>query len=89
MILFLNKADLLKEKLADPKQQIATWWPEYPGKPGSFMDAVDYFKAKFRAVNRTQSKEIYIQWVEGASATLMPVSRRRRTVRSSRSSWRP
>ncbi|WOO82500.1 Guanine nucleotide-binding protein alpha-2 subunit [Vanrija pseudolonga] len=60
MILFLNKADLLKEKLADPKQQIATWWPEYPGKPGSFMDAVDYFKAKFRAVNRTQSKEIYI-----------------------------
>jgi guanine nucleotide-binding protein subunit alpha len=61
MILFLNKADLLIEKIKDPKQQIATWFPDFPGKPGSYNDAVEYFKKKFRGLNHNINKEIYVQ----------------------------
>lgn len=61
MILFLNKADLLLEKLKDPNQQIKTFFPDFPGKPGSFKDAVNYFKETFRGINQTPDKEIYVQ----------------------------
>ncbi|BEI89763.1 uncharacterized protein CcaverHIS019_0211250 [Cutaneotrichosporon cavernicola] len=60
MILFLNKADLLVEKIKDPKQQVSTWFPDFPGKPGSYNDAVEYFKKKFRSLNHNINKEIYV-----------------------------
>ncbi|WWC90831.1 uncharacterized protein L201_005768 [Kwoniella dendrophila CBS 6074] len=59
IILFLNKADILMEKIKDPHQQIKKHFPEFEGKPGSFNDAVEFFKIKFRTLNRTPSKEIY------------------------------
>lgn len=64
MILFLNKSDLLLEKVKDPKQQIIDSFPDFPGKPGSFGDAVDFFKTKFRGLNRNLSREVYVQCVE-------------------------
>ncbi|KAL7423443.1 hypothetical protein Q5752_001023 [Cryptotrichosporon argae] len=60
MILFLNKADLLMEKIKDPQQQVLATFPDFAGKPGSFNDAVDFFKNKFRSLNRNPSKEIYV-----------------------------
>lgn len=63
MILFLNKADLLIDKIKDPKQQLVTWFPDFTGKPGSFNDAVEYFKKKFRSLNHNANKEIYVQCV--------------------------
>ncbi|WVR07406.1 hypothetical protein IAU60_004447 [Kwoniella sp. DSM 27419] len=59
IILFLNKADLLMEKIRDPQQQIKRNFSDFDGKPGSFNDAVDYFKLRFRSLNRTPTKEIY------------------------------
>lgn len=62
-ILFLNKSDLLMDKIKDPKQQLQPFFPEYDGKPGSYTDAVEFFKRQFRALNHNPSKELYIQWV--------------------------
>ncbi|WVQ81951.1 hypothetical protein IAT38_004078 [Cryptococcus sp. DSM 104549] len=59
IILFLNKADLLMEKIKDPQQQIKRNFNDFDGKPGSFNDAVEFFKYKFRSLNRTPTKEIY------------------------------
>ncbi|WVQ99881.1 hypothetical protein IAU59_007024 [Kwoniella sp. CBS 9459] len=59
IILFLNKADILMEKIKDPQQQIKRHFSDFEGKPGSFNDAVDYFKTRFRSLNRTPTKEIY------------------------------
>ncbi|KAK4683577.1 hypothetical protein P7C73_g6666, partial [Tremellales sp. Uapishka_1] len=60
VILFLNKADLLMEKIRDPLQQIAPHFNDFPGKPGSYNDGVQFFKNKFRSLNRTPTKEIYV-----------------------------
>ncbi|KGB79401.1 guanine nucleotide-binding protein G(o) subunit alpha [Cryptococcus deuterogattii 99/473] len=59
IILFLNKADLLQVKIQDPNQQIHKNFHEFEGKPYSFQDAVDFFKIKFRSLNRTPQKGIY------------------------------
>ncbi|WWD18962.1 hypothetical protein CI109_103419 [Kwoniella shandongensis] len=59
IILFLNKADLLMEKIKQPNQQIRKHFPDFEGKPGSFNDAVEFFRFKFRSLNRSPSKEIY------------------------------
>jgi guanine nucleotide-binding protein subunit alpha len=61
MILFLNKADLLMEKIRDPHQQVKTFFPEFEGTPGSYHDAVDFFKSAFRYANNSSTKEIYTQ----------------------------
>lgn len=60
-ILFLNKADLLIEKLKDPDQQIAATFDDFPGKPGSYQDAINFFKMKFRDLKTDNQKELYIQ----------------------------
>ncbi|KAK8854889.1 hypothetical protein IAR55_003628 [Kwoniella newhampshirensis] len=59
IILFLNKADILMEKIKDPQQQIRKHFRDFEGKPGSFNDAVEFFKIKFRSLNRSSTKEIY------------------------------
>lgn len=61
MILFLNKSDLLMEKIRDPKQQIISYFENFPGKPGSYNDAVEFFKRQFRSLNHNTSKELYVQ----------------------------
>lgn len=74
-ILFLNKADLLMEKVSssaflggmrsspfqikDPKQQIAPHFPDFPGKPGSYNDAVAFFKMKFKSLSTQPNREVY------------------------------
>ena len=47
MILFLNKTDLLKQKLK--KFQVKGYLPDYIGD-NSFKDVIDYFFGKFRKV---------------------------------------
>lgn len=46
-------------KIRDPNQQVKQHFPDFPGKPGSFNDCVDYFKGRFRSLARTPNKEIY------------------------------
>lgn len=47
-------------KIRDPKQQIKPYFPDFPGKPGSFNDCVEYFKTRFRSLSKTPGKEIYV-----------------------------
>lgn len=48
------------EKIRDPQQQIKANFPDFPGKPGSFNDCVDYFKGRFKSLSKTPGKEIYM-----------------------------
>ena len=59
-ILFLNKADVCMEKIKDPRQQVLPNFPDFPGKPGSFNDLLDYFKKEFRKLVKSPRKEIYM-----------------------------
>jgi len=63
MILFLNKADLLMKKVRDPRQQLIATFPNYRGKPGSYKDAIQFFKDAFREgiLEELPNKEIYTQ----------------------------
>lgn len=49
------------EKLKDPDQQIAATFDDFPGKPGSYNDAINFFKMKFRDLKTDNQKELYIQ----------------------------
>jgi len=59
MILFLNKIDLLKEKLK--KSKVADYFPEYEG-PNEYQQVIDFFTDKFKAINQSDTKQIYIHF---------------------------
>lgn len=48
------------EKIKDPRHQVISNFPDFPGKPGSFNDLLDYFKKEFRKLVKSPRKEIYI-----------------------------
>jgi guanine nucleotide-binding protein G(i) subunit alpha len=56
IILFLNKIDLLKEKL--PKSPIKNHFPQYKGV-NSYESACEFFKDMFHSMNHSESKQIY------------------------------
>ena len=50
VILFLNKKDVLEEKLAAGKK-ISQYFPEFPGPDGNYDAAVEFFKTEFLSKN--------------------------------------
>lgn len=50
VILFLNKKDVLKEKL-DAGKKISQYFPEYNGPEGNYDAAIDFFKGEFLSKN--------------------------------------
>ena len=50
VILFLNKKDVLEEKLAAGKK-ISHYFPEFPGPDGNYDAAIEFFKAEFLSKN--------------------------------------
>ncbi|RSH88616.1 hypothetical protein EHS25_002843 [Saitozyma podzolica] len=52
IILFLNKADVLAEQIKDPNQQVKPYFQDFPGKPGSYNDALEFFKQKHLSLVR-------------------------------------
>lgn len=56
-ILFLNKVDLLEEKLA--RSPITQYFPEYKLDPTNINTVLDFFESKLLGMNRTQ-KPIYV-----------------------------
>ncbi|KAJ3057383.1 Guanine nucleotide-binding protein G(t) subunit alpha-2 [Rhizoclosmatium hyalinum] len=59
MILFLNKIDILKEKL-EKKKQVSTYFSEYSGD-NSFETVSKYFTNRFLDLNKyPTSKQIYV-----------------------------
>lgn len=72
IILFLNKIDLFKEKLAD--KAIKDYFPDYNGADDDFNAASQYFANKFRALNKAEDREIYIHFTNATDTNLLKIT---------------
>ncbi|AEO56945.1 hypothetical protein MYCTH_2302506 [Thermothelomyces thermophilus ATCC 42464] len=73
LILFLNKMDLFKEKLA--KSPITNHgFTDYQGPPNDWEKASHYFMDKFRALNRNPEKEIYGHFTNATDTNLLKIT---------------
>ena len=61
VILFLNKKDVLKEKL-DAGKKISQYFPEFPGPEGDYDAAVAFFKEEFLSKNEAddQDRQVFV-----------------------------
>ncbi|KAN0083080.1 Guanine nucleotide binding protein (G-protein), alpha subunit [Elaphomyces granulatus] len=69
IILFLNKMDLFKEKLA--KSPVSKHFPDYHGSNTDFEAAGKYFADRFRGINRMPDREIYIHYTNATDTNLL------------------
>ena len=69
IILFLNKIDLFRQKLAI--SPVSAHFPDYHGKGEDETAAVEYFANRFRAINRTADREIYIHYTNATDTNLL------------------
>lgn len=58
IILFLNKIDLFKQKIAT--SDIVNFFPDYSGKPGDVQAGCEYFSHRFQALNQNPQKQVYV-----------------------------
>jgi guanine nucleotide-binding protein subunit alpha len=69
IILFLNKIDLFKEKIAF--SPVSKHFPDYHGPEGNFEAAAKYFADRFRGITRVPEREIYIHYTNATDTTLL------------------
>ncbi|KAL1876114.1 G-Protein alpha subunit [Paecilomyces lecythidis] len=69
IILFLNKIDLFKSKLA--VSPVSKHFPDYNGSNTDFDAAAKYFADRFRGINRMPEREIYIHYTNATDTTLL------------------
>lgn len=69
IILFLNKIDLFREKLA--ASPIKSHFPDYNGKTTDEEAAKKFFADKFRAINRNSKREIYVHFTNATDTNLL------------------
>ena len=69
IILFLNKIDLFKGKLAI--SSISKHFPDYTGSDTDYDAAAQYFADRFRGINRIPDREIYIHYTNATDTTLL------------------
>ncbi|CAI7665648.1 unnamed protein product [Penicillium bialowiezense] len=69
IILFLNKIDLFKGKLAI--SPISNHFPDYAGSDTDYDAAAHYFADRFRGINRIPDREIYIHYTNATDTTLL------------------
>ena len=60
LILFLNKKDLFETKIKETPLTIC--FPQYQGRPASYIDAIDFIQSKFECINETHrtNNELYV-----------------------------
>jgi len=58
IILFLNKIDLFKQKIAT--SDIVNFFPDYSGRPGDVQTGCEYFSHRFQALNQNPQKQVYV-----------------------------
>ncbi|RYO99736.1 hypothetical protein DL764_006724 [Monosporascus ibericus] len=73
LILFLNKMDLFKEKIAS-SPITAHGFVDYQGPPDDWKQASKYFMDKFRALNRNPEKEIYGHFTNATDTNLLKIT---------------
>ncbi|KAJ9481937.1 hypothetical protein VN97_g11518 [Penicillium thymicola] len=69
IILFWNKMDLFKEKVAI--SPISECFPDFRGSDTDVCAAAAYFADRFRGINRTRDREIYIHYTNAIDSTLL------------------
>jgi guanine nucleotide-binding protein subunit alpha, other len=69
VILFLNKVDLFRAKLAI--SPISKHFPDYHGVTTDFEAAGKYFASRFRGINRMSDREIYIHYTNATDTNLL------------------
>lgn len=72
IILFLNKIDLFKEKLTD--KPIREYFPDYSGTDGDYGAGSAYFAKKFKGLNRTPDREIYVHYTNATDTNLLKIT---------------
>jgi hypothetical protein len=55
IILFLNKCDLFREKIVNPRFALSAYFPDYHGN-NTYEDGVEYIEKKFLSLNQTPKK---------------------------------
>ncbi len=69
IILFLNKIDLFRDKLAI--SPVSAHFPDYHGADTDYDAAAKYFADRFRGINRIADREIYIHFTNATDTTLL------------------
>lgn len=60
IILFLNKTDLLEQKVRNPETDIRWYYPQFNGNPHSLLDVQNFMLQMFMSVRRsTSTSRIY------------------------------
>ncbi|KAG0363921.1 hypothetical protein BGZ54_007969 [Gamsiella multidivaricata] len=69
MIMFMNKTDIFKEKIKH--SNISTYFPDYNGKEGDYIEASGFFRARFMRLNRSEHKEVYVHYTDATDTNLL------------------
>ena len=72
IILFLNKTDLFKEKISE--KPVSDYFPDYTGAANDYKAASEYFANKFRSLNRTEDREIYVHFTNATDTNLLKLT---------------
>lgn len=69
VILFLNKIDLLKERLA--VSPVSEHFPDFSGSNTDVIAAANYFANRFRGINRTNGRAVYSHYTNATDTSLL------------------
>ena len=67
VVLFLNGADLLEEKLNETP--ISTYFPDYEGGPNLYS-ACNYFSSQFQGLDRRPAQKIHIYFMNATDTAM-------------------
>ena len=59
IILFLNKMDLLDQKVKNPETDIRWFYPQFNGNPHSLLDVQNFILQMFMSVRKSQQSRTY------------------------------
>ncbi|EST05659.1 Guanine nucleotide binding protein (G-protein), alpha subunit [Kalmanozyma brasiliensis GHG001] len=71
MILFLNKVDVFRQKIA--YSSVKHYFPDYEGDDQDFNAARNYFKSRFCRLNRSSTKEVYPSFTNATDVSLLKI----------------
>jgi guanine nucleotide-binding protein subunit alpha len=71
LILFLNKIDLFREKIAGGMSPINKVFPDYTGQANDIEAGMEFFANKFRNLVRQPKKEVYVHYTNATDTDLL------------------
>ncbi|KAF9941530.1 hypothetical protein BGZ67_004810 [Mortierella alpina] len=69
MIMFMNKTDIFRAKIK--YSSIRTCFPDYTGPEGDYEQALEFFRARFMRLNRSENKEVYVHYTDATDTNLL------------------